>query len=176
MQFRFKNSLWVICKILGLFVNPLTADDKYSLLNRSNLLQHFQMQLSQKRKTFSEFFFAFSKFRFNFNHLQKKDKTAAPLPYFWSLCRQFSWKKSLLIICNILGLFVNPLTADRKYSLLKTGNLLQDFKIHSSQKWKKCSPLFFAFSKFRFNFERFRKKDEPQSWRILELTDSEKRG
>ena len=63
----------MICKILGLFVNPLTADDKYSLFKRGNLLQHFQMQLSRKQKTFSEFFFEFSKFRFNFEHFQTKD-------------------------------------------------------------------------------------------------------
>ena len=47
------------CKILELFVNRLTNDDKYSFLNRGNLLQHFQMQLSQKRKNFSDFFFFF---------------------------------------------------------------------------------------------------------------------
>ena len=42
-QLSWKRSLWMICKILGLFVNPLTADNKYSLLNRNNLFQHFQM-------------------------------------------------------------------------------------------------------------------------------------
>ena len=63
----------MICKILGLFFNPLIPDDKYSLLNRGNLLQHFQMQLSQNRKTFSLFFIAFSKFRVNFEHFEKKD-------------------------------------------------------------------------------------------------------
>ena len=46
----------MISKILGLFVNPMTADDKYSPLNRGNLLQHSQMHLSQKQKTFSQFF------------------------------------------------------------------------------------------------------------------------
>ena len=46
-------------KIFGLFLNTLTADDKFSLLNRDNLLQHFQMQLSQKQKIFSEFFLQF---------------------------------------------------------------------------------------------------------------------
>ena len=30
-------SLLLICKILGLFVNLLAADEKYSLLNRDNL-------------------------------------------------------------------------------------------------------------------------------------------
>ena len=43
-------------KILGFFVNPLTAGKKYSLLNRGNLLQHFQMELSRKQKAFSLFF------------------------------------------------------------------------------------------------------------------------
>ena len=64
----------MICKIIGLFVNPLSGDNKYSLLKRGNLLQHFQMQLPQKLKIFSDFFFfAFSKFRFNFEHFQIKD-------------------------------------------------------------------------------------------------------
>ena len=38
-------------------VKTLTADDKYCLLNRDNLLQHLEMQLSQKQKTVSQFFF-----------------------------------------------------------------------------------------------------------------------
>ena len=63
----------MICKILGQFVHPFTADDKYSLLKRDNLLQHFQIQLSEKRKTFSEFFYTVSKFKFNLEHFQKKD-------------------------------------------------------------------------------------------------------
>ena len=37
-----------MCKILGLFVNTLTADDEYFFLKRDNLLQNLQMQLSQK--------------------------------------------------------------------------------------------------------------------------------
>ena len=57
MQFSGKKFLLVICKILRVFVNTLTADDKYSVLNRDNLLQDVQMQLSQKRKTFSPSFF-----------------------------------------------------------------------------------------------------------------------
>ena len=63
----------VLCKILGLFVNTLPDDDKYSLLYRDNLTQQIQILLSQKRKTFSEFFSAFSKSTLNFEHFQKKD-------------------------------------------------------------------------------------------------------
>ena len=35
-------------------VNTLTANDKYSLVNRDSLTQPIHMQLSQKQKTFSE--------------------------------------------------------------------------------------------------------------------------
>ena len=56
-----------------MFVNTLTADDKYSLLNRDNLRQPIRTRLSQKHKAFSEFFLAFSKSKLNFEHFQKKD-------------------------------------------------------------------------------------------------------
>ena len=38
-------SLLVIFKILGVFVNRLTADDKYSVLNIENLIQPIQIHL-----------------------------------------------------------------------------------------------------------------------------------
>ena len=62
----------VLCKILRLFVNTLTADDKYSLLNRDNLMQPIKILLSQNRKTLYQFFFAFLKCKLNFEHFQKK--------------------------------------------------------------------------------------------------------
>ena len=63
----------MLCKILRLFVNTLTADDKYSLLNRDNLTQSIQTLLSQKQKTFSQIFSSFLKSTLNFEHFQKKD-------------------------------------------------------------------------------------------------------
>ena len=56
-----------------MFVNTLTADDQYSLLNRDNLTQQIRTQLSQKRKAFSDFLLEFSKSTLNFESLQKKD-------------------------------------------------------------------------------------------------------
>ena len=56
-----------------MFVNKLTADDKYSLLNRDNLTQPIGRQLFQKEKAFSEFFLAFSKSTLNFEHFEKND-------------------------------------------------------------------------------------------------------
>ena len=49
-----KKSHLVICKMLRLVVNTFTADEKYSLLNRSNLTQPIHMQLSQKKSFFLE--------------------------------------------------------------------------------------------------------------------------
>ena len=62
-----------------MFVNTLTADDKYSLLNRHNLRQPIRTPLSQKQKTFSQFFLAFSKSTLNFEHVQKKMTLIADL-------------------------------------------------------------------------------------------------
>ena len=56
-----------------MFVNTLTADDRYSPLNRDNLEQPIRTQLSQKQQAFPEFFLAFSKSTLNFEHFEKKD-------------------------------------------------------------------------------------------------------
>ena len=56
-----------------MFVNKLTADDKYSLLNRDKLTQPIRTQLSQKHTAFSQFVLASSKSTLNFEHFQKKD-------------------------------------------------------------------------------------------------------
>ena len=69
---RWKNSLLEIYKIVRVFVNTLTADDKHYLPNRDNLTQPIQMQFSQKIKTFSEVFFAFLKSILHFKHSAKK--------------------------------------------------------------------------------------------------------
>ena len=56
-----------------MFVDTLTADGMYSLLNRDNLTQPIRTQLSQKHKAFSQSFLAFSEFTLNFQHFQKED-------------------------------------------------------------------------------------------------------
>ena len=56
-----RNLIWkmsplVIGEILGVFVNTLTADGKYPAEDWKSLQLPIQMQLSEKRKTFSQFF------------------------------------------------------------------------------------------------------------------------
>ena len=77
----------MIWKIFGLFLNTLTANDKYSLLNRDNLLQLLQMIISHKQKTFFEFVLGFSKFTFNFECFRKKDE-----PHSWCIFKLMDFK------------------------------------------------------------------------------------
>ena len=66
----------------------MSAVDKCSLGNTDNLMQPIHMQLSQKLKTFSEFFLAFSKCRLNFEHFQKKDDAHSLF-----ICEATAWEK-----------------------------------------------------------------------------------
>ena len=52
-----KVSLLVIQKILRLFVDTLTVNEKRYLLTTDNLTQTIETQLSEKQKTFFFFFF-----------------------------------------------------------------------------------------------------------------------
>ena len=69
-----KKFLLLTWHILGLLVNTLAADEKYPVLNRNNLTTPIQMQLSQKQRSFSNFFAAFLKSRLNFKHFKEKDE------------------------------------------------------------------------------------------------------
>ena len=71
-KLSWKKSLLLTCKILGLLVNTLAADEKYPVLNRDNLTIPIQMQLSEKQKTFSIIFTAFLKCRLNFQYFFDK--------------------------------------------------------------------------------------------------------
>ena len=64
--------------MLRLFVNTLTPDGKYSLFNRDKLTQPFEILLSEKEKTFSEFFSSFLISTLNCEHFRKKDDTHSP--------------------------------------------------------------------------------------------------
>ena len=61
-------------KILRLFVNTLTVDEKHNLLTGDTLTQTIQVKLSQKQKNFCQFLFVFLKSILNFKHLSKNDE------------------------------------------------------------------------------------------------------
>ena len=93
---------------------------------------------------------------------------------YWSLWRQLTCKKSLLVTCKISRLFPNILSADGKYSLLNRHNLTQSIQMQLSRKQKTFSDFVSAFSKSSLNVNFFFKKDEPHCWYISEITDPEK--
>ena len=54
----------------------------------------------------------------------------------WSLLRKWSWKKSLLLTWEILGLLVNTLAVDENFPVPNKGNLTIPIQMQLSQKQK----------------------------------------
>ena len=73
----WKKSALVRSKLLGLFVNTLTAEYMYSGRNMQTLTQQVQTPLSLKQKTFSGFFIAFLKSTWNGEHFEKKGESSS---------------------------------------------------------------------------------------------------
>ena len=71
-KLSWKKSPLVRSKILGLFVNTLTAEYKYSRRNMQFFAQQVQTPLSLKQKIFSGFFIPLLKSTWNGEHFQKK--------------------------------------------------------------------------------------------------------
>ena len=68
---ELQKSLLGTWKFFRPFLNTLTANDKYSLISKDKWMQRIEMHLSQKQKTFSQFFSAFFQSALNFKHFQK---------------------------------------------------------------------------------------------------------
>ena len=73
-KLSWKTSLLVRSEILGHFGNSLTAYHMYSRHRWKKLRQKAQMLLSQKRRTFSPIFIAFSKSKQDSSDFEKKDE------------------------------------------------------------------------------------------------------
>ena len=77
---------------------------------------------------------------------------------YWSLTKKLSWKKSLLLTCQILGLLVNTLAADEKYPVLNRDNLTIPIQMELSQKEKSFSEVSDSFLNSILNFKHFEQK------------------
>ena len=80
----------------------------------------------------------------------------------------------MLLTCYFLGQLVNTLATEKKYPVLNRQNLTIPSQMQFSEKQKSFSRSFAEYLKSRLNFERFEKKDDPHSFCIFEVTDSEK--
>ena len=63
----------VLGQVLVVFVKRWTTDGKYPVRDCENLQLAIQMQLSEKRKYFIEFFVPFLESTSNFKHFERKD-------------------------------------------------------------------------------------------------------
>ena len=76
----------------------------------------------------------------------------------WWLWRQLTWKKSALVMCKILGLFVNTLTADDKNSLVNRDNFNAIDSDAIVSEIKKLFLLLFCIFWIKINLWTFWKK------------------
>ena len=93
----------------------------------------------------------------------------------WSLVTKLCSRKSLLLTRKILGLLVNTLAADEKHLVLLRDNLTIPIQMQVSTKKKKKKKIEFsaAFLKSTVNFNHFEEKNDPHSFCISEMMDSE---
>ena len=89
-KLSWTKPLLVICKILGLFVETFTGNDKYSVLNRKKLTQPIQMHLSHKQNLSCQFFCYIFEMQSEFWTFCKK-RWPSQLMYFWNLGLQKTW-------------------------------------------------------------------------------------
>ena len=87
-----------------------------------------------------------------------------------------SWKKSALVRSKILGLFVNTLTAEYRYSRRNMETFTQQVQMPLSLKQKKFPGFFIVFLKSTWNGEHFQKKGEFSKLSISEIIDSKRGG
>ena len=91
----------------------------------------------------------------------------------WVLQSQLSWKESLLLTWNILGLVVNTLAANENYAVLNRENSTTPIQMKLSEKQKTFYQFLAAFLKSILNFKYFEKNVDPHRFSISETTDSE---
>ena len=150
----FKKKMTLIAEVFPKLGTPKNNVRSISIKSRFN--RCFKKQHGKRAQTV---------FKFEWKHLYHMQ---------WSLRRNLTCKKSLLVISKIPRLFPNRLSGDGKYSLFNRDNLTQSIQMQLSRKQKTFSEFFSAFLKSSLNFEHFQQKEDPHGWCICEITDSEK--
>ena len=90
-------------------------------------------------------------------------------PWIWD---KSNWKKSELVRSKILGLFVDTLTAEYKYSRRKMQTFAQQVQTPLSLNKNIFSAFCIAFLESTWNGENFQKKGDSSSLSICEINDS----
>ena len=89
---------------------------------------------------------------------------------------KLSWKKSVLVGSEILGLFFITFTSEDKYSRGKNQNFAEQLQTKLCQKRKAFSGIFIAILKCTSSLEYFQWKNDHSSLSIAEIIDSKRSG
>ena len=157
-----------------MFVNVLTTNEKYSLLNRENLRPSVQVQLCKKEKTFPDFFSPFLKCCLNFEQLEKEMTPIADV---------FLKLRTPKNVVNQISLKVPFHRTLRQATFKGDKTLLKSERHHLHhiywslwRQQKTFSQFTASFLKARLKFELFETRANPHTWFISNITDSEKYG
>ena len=93
--------------------------------------------------------------------------------FFSQFSRKLIWNVSPLALGEVLGRFVNTLSADGNYHVHGCENLQFPVEMQLSEKRKPFSEVFFLFLDSTSNSEHFERKDDRHSLCISEITDCE---
>ena len=83
---------------------------------------------------------------------------------------------SPLVTDEILGVFVNTLTADGKYPVQGCENLQLPIQMQLSDKQNNFSQFFVPFLESTSNFKHFEKNDDRHTYFLSEITECERLG
>ena len=84
------------------------------------------------------------------------------------------WKISPLLESEILGVFVNTLTADYKFPVPDCENFLFPIQMQLSGKRKSFGQLFLLFMGSTSNFKHVQKNEDRHGWCISEITECQR--
>ena len=93
----------------------------------------------------------------------------APLPARVNTVKVIEFQKFLLDTWKFFRPFLNTLTADDRYSLIRKNEWMQTIQMPLSQKPNIFSELFCAFLEFVLNLEHFKKKTTLIAYVFLKL-------
>ena len=121
----------VLGEIFGMFVNTLTSDRKYPVQGCENLQLPIHMQLSEKKKTFSQFYFPFLESTSNFKIL----------------------KKNMIVIANVFPKLqtvknlVRPLSKKRPFRTCFDSEHVKASQLLAKSWWEPFYHFLFSFSR-----------------------------
>ena len=151
MNFLFH--FWNVHQILNILKEKMIVIA--NVFRKLHFVKNFLRPLSKKHRF---------KTRFDSQHAKASQILAkSPWEHFYhvfpSFSRKLIWRTSPLVLDEVLVVFVNWLTADGKYPVQDSENLLLPIKMQLSEKRKRFSKFLVPFVESTSKFTHFVKRD-----------------